>query len=543
MNDEACQAVAESVFENVADFRGINILYFDAEGNQIAPAYGENLHVIVNLPIDEPLTVPDWEEKPFHILYQWEDGQVYEPSVFTMNEYGAEFDIDTDAVYILTAAGVVEDAETILTTEVPGENMAVSMTIPRESLPCPSAELSLEASVIEQQDAVDLVEDEIEDAEDVRRETILFDIRLLNGAGEEVQPAGPVAVAFSGIEVPNDDAQVFHVDDEAAAVEEMNAGTTEEGELVMETDHFSLYAVTYTIESFFRTFNGENFKITISFDESAEIPLGAELAVSELLPGTEEYESHYNETTELLADSISFARFFDIEIVRDGVEIEPKAPVEVKIEYVDPIEMGQGETLSIVHFADEGTEVISDVAVDDAGTEIVYQQDSFSVTGTIITGQPVGSGEGTKYAVIVKQDEKYYYVNNNGTLTETQYDPATNEVHMDSPVFWTYVTENIYGNNVTQIRVPTEAASYTDQQIARTYYYRYINPNENQATAEHPEYGEVIVDEPRIGPVPNPPAVPNPNDNDGITSIEHLQTDVRSAMRIISSAVCIQIII
>ena len=36
-------------------------------------------------------------------------------------------------------------------------------------------------------------------------------------------------------------------------MEEIPADTTAQGEIVMETDHFSLYAVTYTVESYFKT--------------------------------------------------------------------------------------------------------------------------------------------------------------------------------------------------------------------------------------------------------------------------------------------------
>ena len=108
----------------------------------------------------------------------------------------------------------------------------------------------------------------------------------------------------------------------------------------------------------------------------------------ELVPGSAEYDDYLSQAASALnmdgASEISFARFFDIEILHNGEKVEPNSPVEVKIEYDEAPEIPDGSELSVVHFAEEGTEVIDDVDLNKDATEIVYEQESFSITATIV---------------------------------------------------------------------------------------------------------------------------------------------------------------
>ena len=72
-----------------------------------------------------------------------------------------------------------------------------------------------------------------------------LDIRLLCD-GQEVQPQGPVSVAFTGKtakEAGPDETKVYHVDETAGTAEDMGASVAEDGQITMETDHFSIYVV------------------------------------------------------------------------------------------------------------------------------------------------------------------------------------------------------------------------------------------------------------------------------------------------------------
>ena len=82
-----------------------------------------------------------------------------------------------------------------------------------------------------------------------------------------------------------------------------------------------------------------DYSITINAPEGSLPYPEEELSVTsrEILPGTDGYNMYLNCAASALnqedTESISFARFFDIEILRNGEKIEPSLPVEVKIEY------------------------------------------------------------------------------------------------------------------------------------------------------------------------------------------------------------------
>ena len=476
LSSEKALAIAEDFAEEIADARGFEIVYYDQDGNEFELPEGTAVRIRTSFTNEDSLTVSRWEKDPFHVLYQAEDGKTLEFSDVKMDEYGAEFTTDIHSAYVLASIGKIETEETTFTAAVPEQGLLVSMLVPAESLPYPAEELTLSARAVSKKSVVALVESECDDSEDTQRETVLFDIALMHD-GEEVEPLGPVVVTFSGLEVPNDDAQVFHVEDDKKSVEEMPVETTDEGEIQMETDHFSLYAVTYTVESYFRSYTGETFKITVSFDEDAGIPSDAELFVRELIPGTDEYASYKEASAEALGEEdenqISFARFFDIELRKDGEKIEPNTPVEIKIEYEDGIDREDGDILSIVHFADDGTEVIRDVKVNGDGTEIVYEQDSLSVTATVLTAPPAATVTGSAYALVVKYEDHYYNVHNDGTLQYVEYNEAHNTIEMGSPALWTYISDNS-GNKY--LRYISEGYDPDWSQRSTKYTYAYIDP-------------------------------------------------------------------
>ncbi len=73
----------------------------------------------------------------------------------------------------------------------------------------------------------------------------IFDVQLLLD-GEEIEPNGPINIAFTGISGDPEAALVFHVDEQSGIVTDMNA-FGEDGQLFFETDHCSLFGVVDTI--------------------------------------------------------------------------------------------------------------------------------------------------------------------------------------------------------------------------------------------------------------------------------------------------------
>ncbi len=91
------------------------------------------------------------------------------------------------------------------------------------------------------------VEKQAEEQEMEVKSYTALDIRLLSN-GEEIQPLGPVSVKFQQPEQQERTAeetstQVLHVDESTGNATDMEAEVTEDGEVAIETTHFSIYVV------------------------------------------------------------------------------------------------------------------------------------------------------------------------------------------------------------------------------------------------------------------------------------------------------------
>ena len=126
------------------------------------------------------------------------------------------------------------------------------------------------------------------------------------------------------------------------------------------------------------TAEGSDYTVVVSFTEEAGIPEDATLNVREIEQGSEEYEKYYEQTLEEInADRLKVSRCFDISFLVDGEEIEPLAPVEVKI-IADEVEVEDKEKGRVIHFAEDGTEVI-DFDIDEEEKAVSFTSSSFSV--------------------------------------------------------------------------------------------------------------------------------------------------------------------
>ena len=91
------------------------------------------------------------------------------------------------------------------------------------------------------------VEKQAEEQEMEVKSYTALDIRLLSN-GEEIQPLGPVSVKFQQPEQQERTAeetstQVLHVDESTGNATDMEAEVTKDGEVAIETTHFSIYVV------------------------------------------------------------------------------------------------------------------------------------------------------------------------------------------------------------------------------------------------------------------------------------------------------------
>ena len=176
---------------------------------------------------------------------------------------------------------------------------------------------------------------------------------------------------------------------------------------------FTIRVTDYQLSTNVLTADGQTYKITVTYDDDAEIPDGTKLVASEIEPGTDEYIQHlgqawtevnkeyfeveekrenYDESMGELPDvpytNINAARFFDISLIYNNEEIEPKAPVQVEISYVQGLEAWEEATPGVAHYV-SGTqvEIIEDVDTtiqDHEVTSFRYEQESFSGVGTYV---------------------------------------------------------------------------------------------------------------------------------------------------------------
>ncbi|MBQ1482125.1 MAG: VWA domain-containing protein [Erysipelotrichaceae bacterium] len=264
-----------------------------------------------------------------------------------------------------------------------------------------------------EEDVIDAVNEAL-DAGNIADEILAVDISFRYG-GEETEPKLPIKVSLSAKIIEEaEDLQIVHIDDrgEASVVERV----PEEGgsdEVIFESGSFSTYVVvkTKTVINYV-TDNGESYTVTVTFDENEKLYGNESLSVEEIPVGSDEYMSYYAKSAAAMGltedEEITQARFFDIKALRDGQVFEPEYPAEVNIVYEDPMKIEDGEFLSIVHFASEGTEVIDTYEIDDTNSELTYKQSSFSVTGTVVAANNIQDGE--QYIVYASRDNAYYAI-------------------------------------------------------------------------------------------------------------------------------------
>lgn len=152
-------------------------------------------------------------------------------------------------------------------------------------------------------------------------------------------------------------------------------------------------------------FEGEDYHIAVSYTAEAAIPEEAELTVREILPGSAEFDSYYDQMIDpQQTNSVKFIRLFDICFVVDGEEFEPSAPVDVNITYDEELPYVEEEDeCQTIHFADSGMESLdTEITVSEDGqSTLAFTQESFSVTATVVKTKV----EGVFYQRVTSLDE------------------------------------------------------------------------------------------------------------------------------------------
>ena len=145
--------------------------------------------------------------------------------------------------------------------------ITVAITGESASLPYPAREITATATEVADGERR-TIRDQILGEEQAEPErSYLLDITLWHGE-EEIEPTGSVTVTFSGIDTEGLYPKVYHIDTNAQTATDMEAKTGENGDVTVDTNHFSYYEVQllpfqglsgYVGDAFSK---GGNFKLT-----------------------------------------------------------------------------------------------------------------------------------------------------------------------------------------------------------------------------------------------------------------------------------------
>ena len=143
---------------------------------------------------------------------------------------------------ILGYINLPEGAKEFTLTAQTETGITVTITGESASLPYPAREITVTVTEVTDGERR-TIRDQILGEEQAEPErSYLLDITLWHGE-DEIEPTGSVTVTFSGIDTEGLYPKVYHIDTSARTATDMEVKTGENGDVTIDTDHFSLYEV------------------------------------------------------------------------------------------------------------------------------------------------------------------------------------------------------------------------------------------------------------------------------------------------------------
>lgn len=146
----------------------------------------------------------------------------------------------TDDPGILGYINLPEGPKEFTLTAQTENGITVTITGESASLPYPAREITVTVAEVTDGERR-AIRDQILGEEQAEPErSYLLDITLWHGE-EEIEPTGSVTVTFSGIDTEGLYPKVYHIDTNAQTATDMEAKTGENGDVTVDTNHFSFY--------------------------------------------------------------------------------------------------------------------------------------------------------------------------------------------------------------------------------------------------------------------------------------------------------------
>ena len=177
----------------------------------------------------------------------------------------------------------------------------------------------------------------------------------------------------------------------------------------------------------------QNYIVTVTYDEAAQIPEDAELRVTEYGSDTAEYQNLCEKTGE------TYDWLLDISFYQGDQEIEPMSAIQISVKMKDAsVTMDEDSEVKITHFAEDGTEVKEgddlQVSDDDAGrSEVSFEVNSLSLVAgktyhpATVTNQD-GFVYGNYYLIYKVEGSSVYFLANYNSAPVTFVVPLSSFV-------------------------------------------------------------------------------------------------------------------
>ena len=341
---------------------------------------------------------------------------VLEDAVDEKDDAADSYDSGTDSEENLSEENALEDAvdEKDNAADSYDSGTDIGEDLPEENV--------LEDVADEKDDAADGYDSGTDIGEDLSEENVLDDVAdekddvadgydSETGSGEDLTDE---TTQETDQEDPQENAQEDSQDnnqenDHEDPVEPATADETSSGE------NETLDAETTPGFSGVLTYEGPDYTVTASFDETAGIPSGASLSVEEITQNQDIYQKYSEQAEKAVGEEtdgkVAWVRLFDISIVKDGKTIEPTGPVSVQINYHEAMERPKNAEVKAVHFeGEEEIPVVLDTRAKGEETsveQVSFDTESFSVfaiVGTTIE-KTVLASDGNNYKVTVTYGE------------------------------------------------------------------------------------------------------------------------------------------
>lgn len=141
---------------------------------------------------------------------------------------------------ILGYINLPEGAKEFTLTAQTETGITVTITGESASLPYPAREITVTVTEVVDAERRTIRDQILGEEQSEPERSYLLDITLWHGE-EEIEPTGSVTVTFSGIDTEGLYPKVYHIDTNAQTATDMETKTGENGDVTVDTDHFSLY--------------------------------------------------------------------------------------------------------------------------------------------------------------------------------------------------------------------------------------------------------------------------------------------------------------